>query len=94
MTHFPLTSLNMLRVILLTVAGLMGNRNADAIVLNPNDERSYFVKPLEVDELFSEFIRYIRDQELLSPKPARNVKYSQAREWNETILRDIHLPFY
>lgn len=57
------------------------HRNADAIVLNPNDEISYFVKPLEVDELFSDFIHYIRDQEmLLSPKPAGNVKYSQARE--------------
>lgn len=56
------------------------SRNADAIVLNPNDEISYFVKPLEVDELFSNFIHYIRDQELLSPIPAGNVKYSQARE--------------
>lgn len=58
----------------------MSRRNADAIVLNPNDEISYFVKPLELDELFSDFIHYIRDQELLSPKPTGNVKYSQARE--------------
>lgn len=72
------------------IADLTGSRNADAIVLNSNDKISYFVKPLEVDELFSDFIRNIRDQELLSPKSAGNVKYSQAREWNETILRDIH----
>lgn len=50
------------------------------MVLNPSDAISYFVKPFEVDELFSNFIHYIRDQELLSPKPAGNVKYSQARE--------------
>lgn len=62
------------------LAGLTVSRNADSIVLNPNDEISYFVKPLEVDELFSDFIHYIRDQELLNPKPAGNVKYSQARE--------------
>lgn len=62
------------------VASLTVSRNADAIVLNPNDETSYFVKPLEVDELFSDFIHYTRDQELLSPKPPGNVKYSQARE--------------
>lgn len=83
----------MLRGILLTkddVAGLTGSRNADAIVLNSNDNISYFVKPLEVEELFSDFIRNIRDQELLSPKSVGNVKYSQAREWNETILRGIH----
>lgn len=84
----------MLRGILLLtkhdVAGLTGSRNADAMVLNPNDKKRYFVKPLEVDELFSNFIRYIRDQELLSPKPVGNVKYSQARKWIETILHGVH----
>ena len=75
-------------------AGLTVSRNADAIVLNPNDEASYFVKPLQVNELFSDFIRYVRDQELLSPKPTGNVKYSQAREWNETILRYTHPLLY
>lgn len=87
----------MLGGILLTkddVAGLTVGRNADAIVLNPNDETSYFVKPLEMDELFSDFIRYIRDQELLSPKPAANVKYSQAREWNGTLLPNFHRSLY
>lgn len=77
-----------------SVPGLTRSRNADAIVLDPNNGTSHFVKPLEVDELFSDFIRYIRDQELLSPEPAGNVKYSQAREWNGSILRDIQLLYY
>ncbi len=61
-------------------------RNADAVVTNPDDGLSYFVKPLELDELFSDFIHYIRDQELLNRSPAGNVKYSQGREWDGNIV--------
>ena len=46
------------------------------------DGPEYFVKPLEVDEPFSDFISYVRNQEMSEEqmKTAGNVKYSQARE--------------
>lgn len=40
---------------------------------------AYFVKPLEVEESFTEFIRYVQDQERSNDDAERNVKYSQAR---------------
>ena len=44
----------------------------------------YFVKPMEIDESFSDFIDCLRDQQK-SEGPidqAEKVKYSQAREQN------------
>lgn len=56
--------------------------NADAVVRTSDDGPTYFVKPLEVDEPFSDFIDYVRNQEMSEEqmKTAGNVKYSQARE--------------
>lgn len=60
--------------------------NADAVVVNRDDARQYFVKPLETDEPFKNFIRYIKDQEHISSKADnRDVKYSQARKWNVAL---------
>ena len=60
--------------------------NADA-VWRPNgndddDGPAYFVKPMEIDEPFSDFIDYVSNQEKSKGglKNTENVKYSQARE--------------
>lgn len=58
----------------------MWSSNADAVVVNPSDNQPYFVKPLERDEAFSDFLRHIRDQEF-SHESGGHVKYSQAREF-------------
>ena len=62
------------------MAGLTSQSNADAVVVNPDDDLPYFVKPLEVEESFTDFICYIKDQELSNCKAKGNVKYSQARK--------------
>lgn len=56
--------------------------NADAVVRTSDDGSTYFVKPMEVDEPFSDFIDYVRNQEMSEGrmKTTGNVKYSQARE--------------
>ena len=48
---------------------------------NPDDGLDYFVKPLEVDEPFSDFLRYVRDQES-GNLAAKNVKYAQTQHDN------------
>lgn len=52
-------------------------------MLSPSDDGpTYFVKPMEVDELFSDFVDYVRNQELSEKTiyAARSVKYSQSRK--------------
>lgn len=59
-------------------------RNADAVWRPSEDGPEYFVKPMEIDEPFSDFIDYLRSQEK-SERPIdkdEKVKYSQAREQN------------
>lgn len=58
------------------------NSNADAVVRDPESKMAYFVKPLEVEEPFADFIRYIRDQER-SRDVESLVKYGQARSLNQ-----------
>lgn len=47
-----------------------------------DDGPAYFVKPMEIDESFSDFIDYVRDQERSAGRinKAEKVKYGQARE--------------
>lgn len=52
--------------------------NADAVLRDPMSNEAYFVKPLEVEESFTEFVRYVQNQER-SNHAEKNVKYSQAR---------------
>jgi hypothetical protein len=47
-----------------------------------HDDTAFFVKPMEVDESFTRFIDYVRDQELGDGTSGGDVKYSQARERN------------
>lgn len=68
------------------LAGLTNTRNADAVVVNHNDNKTYFVKPLERDESFTNFVRDIRAQEFSDPEETSNVKYSQARELHVQFL--------
>ena len=52
------------------------------MIKGPRNDILYFVKPLEVDERFSDFIDYITDQESNSKrKTGTDVKYSQSREF-------------
>lgn len=64
------------------MAGLTITSNADSVVVNHNDNQTYFVKPLERDEHFTDFVRDIRAQELSDSNKTSNVKYSQAREFD------------
>lgn len=72
------------------MAGLTVTSNADAVVVNHNDNQTYFVKPLEKDESFTDFVRDIRAQEFSDPKEASIVKYSQARGLNANPLELSH----
>lgn len=58
--------------------------NADAVVRPADDGPTYFVKPMEVDEPFSDFVDYVRNQEKTERRMSKDekVKYSQAREQN------------
>lgn len=68
------------------MASLTITSNADAVVVNHNDNKTYFVKPLERDESFTDFVREIRAQEFSDSEETSNVKYSQARELNVKFL--------
>lgn len=68
--------------------------NADAAVVNHTDNQTYFVKPLERDEPFTDFIRDIRAQEFSDAKEISHVKYSQAQNDNlrgeyEQLYKDV-----
>ncbi|KAK4696800.1 hypothetical protein P7C71_g1174, partial [Lecanoromycetidae sp. Uapishka_2] len=55
--------------------------NADSAEKNPQDGLTYFVKPLEVTEPFSELLDHLQDRR---PEQIGSVvKYSQARKDNE-----------
>lgn len=73
------------------MAGLTITSNADAAVVNHNDNQTYFVKPLERDESFTDFVRDIRAQEFSDPKETSHVKYSQAREFDAHLLEQIRI---
>ncbi|MCJ1427013.1 hypothetical protein MMC29_004916 [Sticta canariensis] len=65
--------------------------NADAVVLNHDENQTYFVKPLERDEYFTDFIHDIRAQEFSDLRETNNVKYSQAQNDN---LRGEYVNLY
>lgn len=73
------------------VAGLTITSNADAAVVNHTDNQTYFVKPLERDEPFTDFIRDIRAQEFSDAKEISHVKYSQAREFAANLSEQIRI---
>jgi hypothetical protein len=53
-------------------------RNADAVVKREEDGKEYFVKPLEVEESFQDFVNYIQDQDIRGDRDS-DVKYAQTR---------------
>ena len=60
------------------------------MVRNPADGLRYFVKPLEVDEPFSAFVRYVQEQEK-GMRSGSNVKYAQTRRL-DTVKDDYYSP--
>ena len=69
------------------------HRNADAVWRPCDDGPTYFVKPMEVDEPFSDFIDYVRNQELSEEQltSAGSVKYSQARKQRQSRADSLAL---
>ncbi len=57
---------------------------------NSEDGLVYFVKPLDVDEPFSAFLRYVREQEKRM-HGATNVKYAQTRRSQNFTINHLHL---
>ena len=56
-------------------------------MVNHADNQTYFVKPMERDEYFTDFIHDIRAQEFSDPGETNTVKYSQARELDANLLK-------
>lgn len=46
--------------------------------MNPEDGITYFVKPLEIEEPFGNFLDYVKDQEL-GAATTQAVRYAQTR---------------
>ncbi|SLM38298.1 JmjC domain [Lasallia pustulata] len=57
------------------------NGNADSVVMNPEDGITYFVKPLEIEEPFGNFLDYVKDQEL-GAATTQAVRYAQTQNDN------------
>ena len=57
----------------------VSNSNADSVVKDTVSGRSSFVKPLEAEEPFSEFLNYVRRQEKCQMMGQAHVKYAQTR---------------
>lgn len=57
---------------------LSDTSNADSVVMNPEDGIKYFVKPLEIEEPFEDFLNYVKDQEL-GAVATQAVRYAQTR---------------
>ncbi|MCJ1478792.1 hypothetical protein MMC13_007476 [Lambiella insularis] len=55
--------------------------NADSVVANPDNGLKYFVKPHEISEPFSDFLRYVQLQEL-NCDMLSHVKYAQTQNDN------------
>ncbi len=72
---------------------IFGERNADSVVRSDEDGELRFVKPLQVEEEFAEFLGYVRRQELegIDGKEEKELKYAQTQNDN---LRNEYSPLF